>query len=86
MFFRYDYAGKTVCPCFCWSRKGYPKSNREKIVAFHTYEDRSKTATLSRGKTIFAVEKQVFSVIHKQSKSKHLAHYLIVTYFLLHYR
>ena len=85
-FGRYDYGEKTVYTCFRWSRIGHPKSNREKIVVFCAYESRSKTATFSRGKTIFAGRKRVFSVIHEQSRSKHLAHYLIVTYSLLHYR
>ena len=85
-FDRYDYGEKTVYTCFRWSRIGHPKSNREKIVVFCAYESRSKTATFSRGKTIFAGRKRVFSVIHEQSRSKHLAHYLIVTYSLLHYR
>ena len=85
-FDRYDYGEKTVCTYFRWSWIGHPKSNREKIVVFCAYESRSKTATFSRGKTIFAGRKRVFFVIHEQSRSKHLAHYLIVTYSLLYYR
>ena len=60
-FDRYDYGEKTVYTCFRWSRIGHPKSNREKIVVFCAYESRSKTATFSRGKTIFADRKRVFS-------------------------